>query len=302
MPVLPETAEAMRKTLVKLEPDKKASDAEAYKEIRRKFIGVNEAGGTGKGMTHVYPDPSGIPHVGIGFNLGLKGSKRETHAREEWAKAFAALPKPPSFDHVRDGTNNLVQPQIDVLFNASADIREKDLKEVFGKHWDKLKPNERLAVEDLYFNGGDKLVYGSPKKDKNNNIVKDKDGNTEFYKSTNFYNDIVAYTNTGDPKLLDSALCEIKNHSNHVPEKYRKGLMNRRITEVVMLNTYGHDIRELVAELQGTATPEMIREAAAKEGNALSLNGVTPHAHPVDTGKPLAFNTVPHPTRGNHLG
>jgi hypothetical protein len=74
---------------------------------------------------------------------------------------------------------------------------------MYGNFWHKFKANERLMVEDLYWNGGNRLVG----------------------KATRFFRCITQYLQTKQSELLVEALTEIKERSN---KEQIKGIQNRR--------------------------------------------------------------------------
>ncbi len=70
-------------------------------------------------------------------------------------------------------------------------------------------------IEDLYYNGGNKLVG----------------------KGTRFHKNITAYTKTSDKKHLDNALIEVKERSNperFIHPKIGRGIQNRRNVQAEM--------------------------------------------------------------------
>jgi hypothetical protein len=241
-------ATAIKRALGKLQlPESDATRAQ-YKELRRRFIGMNEENDA-DGKPHCYDDPKGRCTVGIGFDMDRVDPKtNESISRQEWNAAFAASPAKPDFDKVKSGEVDLTQDQINTLFNYSADHRESVLKKSFGPEiWAKLKYNERLAIEDIFYNGGF-------------NLVGDK---------THFHQEIDKYALTGKREHLDNALWEISRKSNDEKRQDRvntkenaehakenpgeepphamvsKGVQHRRAVEAIMLNTYDVDVAQL---------------------------------------------------------
>ncbi|WPY00277.1 hypothetical protein Trichorick_00149 [Candidatus Trichorickettsia mobilis] len=96
----------------------------------------------------VYPDNSSkkLPTIGIGFNMKADG------AREEWNKAFSNDPNKPSFDAAINGKIELTDQQIDTLSDYSIKTRKGRIQEGYGADWHKLRGNERLAIEVLFYN------------------------------------------------------------------------------------------------------------------------------------------------------
>lgn len=230
-------------------------DLEIYREKRREYISVNEEGKRHKdGRTGVYDDSTGKPlepgqkpkgnaTVGIGYNMDRRG------ARDEWGDAFKSLPEEqrPDFDKVKQGKEKLNQGQIDTLFEHGVSEREKQLENIYGDTWDKLEPNERLAIEDLYYNGGGGLV-GKKRNGEDTNFKK----NIDEYVKAKERGDTEAAN-----KPLDDAIWETRKNSN--AEKLR-GIQNRRNSESEMLNTDGR--RD---DLNKVPTPDYIKKPVEDE-------------------------------------
>ena len=218
-----------------------------YEEMRRRFIGINEESSP-NGKPACYTDSKGCHTVGVGFNMDRDG------ARKEWKAAFAALPaaERPDFDKVRGQTATLNQEQINTLFNHAANTREQELKHLYTPAtWDALKPNERLAVEDIYYNGGQTLAG----------------------KGTYFYENIQRYAETKDKSHLERALWEIAHNSNASKRKGKadaEGIQNRRNAQAAMLNSYDANIETLSTPNYSKETHD--RVARRKEGKKLSLS------------------------------
>jgi hypothetical protein len=121
-------------------------DMAIYKDTR--FTYMSEREGMRK---KVYLDTQGHPTIGIGFNMNAEG------ARETWKKVFH---KKIDFDEAKVGKVELTKEQVMKLFNESIKERENYLKKdsMYGKIFNKLRLNERLALEDLYFQGGNTVI------------------------------------------------------------------------------------------------------------------------------------------------
>ena len=82
--------------------------------------------------------------IGIGFNMDANG-------KDAWNKAFYDKNTRPNFDDVYMGRVKLKDSEVRQLFDYSIKERETRLQKLFGEDWKKFKPNERLAIEDKYF-------------------------------------------------------------------------------------------------------------------------------------------------------
>ena len=181
-----------------------AKNPERYAEVRREYFSKMEACENG-----CYPDHEGNATVGIGFNMDAPS------AREQWKQAFANAKDKPDFDKVKSKKQRLTKDQITALFNVAVESRVEELKRSYGDAWDKLKPNEKLAIEDLYYNGPSLVSRG-----------------------TCFHENIQCYVATGDRTHLEHALWEVAENSN---PKHHAGMQNRREAQTMLLNTYDAD-------------------------------------------------------------
>lgn len=194
-------------------------DLKKYQEKKREimiFVEGREA--------ERYIDGKGKYTVGVGFNMDQVGAKKE------WSEAFEHL-KPedrPDFEKVYNLKAKLTDEQIEILYQHSAKVRECDVRNRYIKIWDKLMTSEKLAIEDCFFNAGNKVV-GIYEKRK-----------TNFYKQMHLY---IEAKERGDyEKALlhfKYARWELKCNSN--PEK-ELGIQNRRDSQEAMLDTYKDDI------------------------------------------------------------
>lgn len=169
-----------------------------YGDLLYSFILLNE--GYEK---QAYLDTVGKVTVGIGFNMDA-GT-----ARAEWQKVFGSSV---SFEDVYNKKRSLAESEIRKLFDLSIAVRRAEIKKIYGAAWDRFKGNERVGIEDAYFNAP-VLVSGR----------------------TNFYRQMCCYVQTCDQNCLLKAIYEIKSNSN--PTKH-KGIQNRRDKQAEMLSTH----------------------------------------------------------------
>lgn len=169
-----------------------------YKLRRFEFIKLCEGY-----KTKVYQDITGHKSIGIGYNLDSK------HASQEWYNIFGNIP---DYNDIIKGKITLNHDEIIKSFDYNIANRENELKIIYKDIWNLLLNNQKLSLEDMYFN--------SPK------LV---NKNTKFYKYiNNFYlnNDIGSYY---------KAYNEIIYYSN--PKK-NNGIQNRRLAEATMFKIY----------------------------------------------------------------
>lgn len=169
-----------------------------YADLLYSFILLNEGS-----ETQAYLDTAGKLTVGIGFNMDA-GT-----ARAEWQKVFG---NSVSFEDVYNKKRSLVEAEIRKLFDLSIAVRRAEIKRIYGAAWDRFKGNERVAIEDAYFNAP-VLVNGR----------------------TNFYRQMCAYVQTCDKNCLLKAIYEIKSNSN--PTNH-KGIQNRRDKQAEILSSH----------------------------------------------------------------
>jgi GH24 family phage-related lysozyme (muramidase) len=187
-----------RNTLFKLDLNTEEG-RHKYQEIRFQFTVYNE------GVRYeVYDDQnaqwkvnSGIPlkgkrTIGIGFNMD------RPEAKEEWDNAFQITPNKPSYDEVLQG-KNLTEQEVHTLFDYSIVSREKELTSIYKGIWESLKPNEKLALESIYYNGPS---WVKP------------EGNKRIKLEENIFPTLQRYVQTKDPEVLKSVRHTIKNLCN----------------------------------------------------------------------------------------
>lgn len=177
---------------------------EDYKLVRYQFFKLNE-----KVRSHVYLDSRKNKTVGIGFNMDRGEAKRE------WDAAFDEVGMEVPFQDVYDGNRDLSDGEIKILFDFSVKTREDELKVMFGKEaWkNKLRYNEKLAIEDIFYNSG--YIYlkaGQPLR--------------EYLKK---------YVDTGNKEFLKQAVFEVKNNCVDKIKADYTGMQARRDAEAEML-------------------------------------------------------------------
>ena len=187
----------IRNTLFTLDLDTPEGQSQ-YNDLLYCFILMNEGS-----RAQAYLDTVNKVTVGIGFNMDASSAKTQ------WLQAFG---NSVSFQDVYSKKRTLSEQEIRKLFDLSISARRQEIKRIYGNCWDLFTPNERVAIEDAYFNAP-VLVSGK----------------------TNFYRQMVAYTKAGEIKYLLKAIDEMKNNSN--PTKH-PGIQNRRNKQAEMLSTH----------------------------------------------------------------
>ena len=186
----------LRSRLYPLQIDQNPQDMQLYQTIRYEFIKANE------GYTlNAYRDTTGHVTVGIGFNMDAAG------AQQVWDRIFSSNL---SFNRVYNSNDELSDEDVRNLFQYSIQQRLDQLKRIYAQSWLKLRANERLGIEDSYYNCP-ALVNNQ----------------------TRFYQYINQYVNTREMDYLEQAINEIKNDSN---PSDNSGIQNRRNVEAEMLS------------------------------------------------------------------
>jgi hypothetical protein len=183
-----------------------------------------------KPITNVHNDGKDIPTIGFGFNMQAPG------AREVWGKVIGDKV---SFDEAIAGRARVTENQAEDLFRYKINQNQKELKKIYPD-WDKFKPNEKIMIEDLYYNNPQKFVG-------------DK---------TNFYKHATAYVKTSDPKHWDKALWEVKHNSNkerYTNPKLAKGIQIRRDGEHEAGVSDKVPLRSLPGEAPVPVKPKILR-------------------------------------------
>ena len=209
--------------------------ADVYNQVRYEFIKDNEGY-----KPKVYDDTAKghFKTIGIGFNMDADG------ARNDWNKSLSDV----SFDDAYNGKISLNDEQIKRLFDYSIDIRQNQIINTYGQNiWNKLKPNEKLVIEDAYFN--------SPK------LVD---------RSSNFYKHITKYAETGDKDYLKGAIFELEKRSNPYHEN---GIQNRRDAEAEMLKNdlLSYEDKDIQHLLKGMSKEEALLKSIAGYNSNLEL-------------------------------
>lgn len=169
-----------------------------YEDIRYRFISYYEGV-----KAKAYKDITGNVTIGIGFNMD------RAQAPIEWSKVFNTSV------HFYDAYNKKIQlsaRQVSQLFDYTVKLRAQELQLIYKSIWAKLAPNERLAVEDLYFNGPI-LVRGGKNPSK-------------------FWLYMHRYIESNSLAFLENAVEEVLYHSN--PSKH-SGINKRRQAQALML-------------------------------------------------------------------
>lgn len=179
---------SLRNKLYKLDLSNK-THLKTYEDLLFLFIKHHE----GERLS-VYLDIKGNKTISVGYNMDALGAK------VVWQKIFAHQL---SFDKVYSGPLTITKQQSRKIYEYKIRLNRKELKVIYSNSWHQFKANERLMIEDLYRNGGNKLVG----------------------KATKFFKLITGYVETKKHDLLIEALTEIKERSNK--EKI-KGIQNRR--------------------------------------------------------------------------
>lgn len=180
-------------------------DRRVYDPLTFEFISQNEASG-GVPILQVYDDGKGYATIGYGFNMDTAGS------RTVWSEALGQ--KIP-FDRTKRGEIGITIEQAFMLYSRSRMINLKELNGIYGSAWKLLRANEKLMIEDLYFNAGNKLVG----------------------RQTRFYKNIINYTETSNIGHLKEAIVEVRERSNL--ERISNpalalGIQNRRNVQAAM--------------------------------------------------------------------
>lgn len=195
MPMNPLKAAQSRERLYKLDLVSFPSLREIYEQERFLFLKENEGI-----REYVYRDSKNKKTIGIGFNMD------RPEARQEWEAVFKGCP---SFEETYTGLRRLNEEEIKRLFERTIQTRHQELTLLYKEVWDKLKPNEQLAIEDAYFNGP--ALVG---------------------KKTQFFKEIHQYGRTSDPLFLERAAHQLLYYSNPAGHA---GIKNRRQIQAIML-------------------------------------------------------------------
>lgn len=192
--------------------------SEEYNQLRLIYMGSSEGL---RLKSYVDGEKKGQPRtVGYGFFMGDKDGPCEA-AKEYWKLTFGSLQGPPSFEGVLSQGHSISKEQALQLFNVVVAEKSSDIRKVFGQNWEKLSTNERLAIEDICYNGDAALV--GPR--------------------TKLRDCLCAYAenkDSTDPKKLSQAKMALKNaiweiqyNSNKHADK---GIQDRRDAQALLLN------------------------------------------------------------------
>lgn len=175
-----------------------SDDQNQYSDLLYRFILMNEGS-----RAQAYLDTAGKVTVGIGFNMDAASAKAQ------WTQVFGSSV---SFIDVYTKKRKLAESEIRQLFDLSISARRQEIQKIYGSAWNQFKPNEKVGIEDAYFNAP-VLVSGK----------------------TNFYRQMCCYVQTCDQAYLLKAIYEIKRNSN--PTNH-KGIQNRRDKQAEMLSSH----------------------------------------------------------------
>lgn len=191
------------------------SSKRRYNKARRQYLLENEAFRGESYLDDGSSDGQGNVTIGIGFNM------QRPEARREWDSFFKGKV---DFDDAFFKRVKITRTQAEELADFCLDQRVKELRRYYKQHWNKLRYNERLAIESAYYTNPD--------------VVRGKLGSK---KPTNFYTNMIAYVKTGETEHLKAAVYELQYRSNpKKPEnaKLSDGMQNRRNSEAELLSSY----------------------------------------------------------------
>ncbi len=191
-PKNPEHMEIYETTLYHYMVGREGFEHDAYDDARP----------TGRNKVSCLTNILGNVTVGIGFNMDADGG------RDAWNSFFKGGV---DFDEVYKGKARLNTIQIDDFFAYNLKLRRAEIYKNYKNIYEKLRLNERLVLEDLYYNGPS-LVY----------------------KESAFYKYINTYYNTGDIKYLEKAVYEVRYRSNKTKNK---GIQVRRNMQATILDS-----------------------------------------------------------------
>ncbi len=161
-----------------------------YKDVRFLFASHQEHAGVYAKARAVKGHGAGVglhDHmvVGVGFDMDAP------EALHEWEQV---LGDSTSFRDVYEGRVGLSQQEIRLLFDEKAHGRQVFLSQsLYGDCWQHLRANERLAIEEAFFQGGEGLV-GS---------------------KTRFYRCMHRYGTSGHLGELEHAMADIRRKGHH---------------------------------------------------------------------------------------
>ncbi|MES2215652.1 MAG: hypothetical protein V4485_06585 [Pseudomonadota bacterium] len=190
------------------------SHAEIYERALEETIMHSEldyVNGKPKPEKNPYRDTALKRTVGIGFNMDGAG------AETEWTAAFGGSI---SFDDVLSGQRKLEMHEAIKLLRACIKTRRAEILRYFKDTWHPLKANEKLAIEELFFNGP--------------NLIRHYDKESCKTTPTNFTENMKLYAIHKDIKYLHEAIKEISERSNR---SKTPGIQTRRIAEAELLSS-----------------------------------------------------------------
>jgi GH24 family phage-related lysozyme (muramidase) len=212
--------EVLRDSLHVLVPDLIPGDLLTYQHTRRQYMMA------GEGVRQdAYDDGKGNITVGVGFNMELPRS------REDWERVFKGAV---SFEAVYENRASLSLESVALLLEEALKTREQELRWIYRGVWDKLRPNERLAIESAYYNAPSLVMGPSTEK-----ALIPAGLRISSSKQTRFYGHMKRYTEHQNEDALKQAVIELRCHSNAEKDpKIRFGLQQRRNSEAELLASY----------------------------------------------------------------
>jgi hypothetical protein len=204
------TPEMVRDTLHNLDSNNANHDAIFQRAMYRYFVDAegiskfayDDARTYGRNAVSCINTVLGNVTVGIGFNMDDPASKAYWEGYFEGSRDFM---------RVYRGEENLNIEEINGLFYYVLDSKRKYLEVLYQKIFHKLKLNERLVLEDLYYHGPSMVGQ-----------------NTAFYKYLHLYYE------TGSKEYIDRVIHEVRHRSN--PTKCR-GIQRRRDIQATVLDS-----------------------------------------------------------------
>ncbi len=187
---------------------------EKYDQLLEEAVMRNEVvydGNKPQILDEPYKDTANKTTIGIGFNMDGAG------ARKEWRRAFGDSI---SFDVAYSGLRKLSKSETMHLFRTCIRIRREELPTYFKYTWYLFRANERLTIEEMFYNGP--------------GLIRRYNAKTKELTLTNFTQNMNLYATHKDCKYLYDAREEILKRSN--PDK-TLGVQNRRIAEAELLSS-----------------------------------------------------------------
>jgi hypothetical protein len=206
--------------------DKQQRDA-FYYDITQ-YIKKREQGGFPlEYMLHIHNAQDGKITVGYGFNM-------TDHSEERWNKFFQDfIGEVPDYNLIKTGKQDLTPQQAEYLLKSTLtmetiphikqkinnDYNEGKIQEEIN-YFAILKPNEKFAVIDIYYNSGGTMF-----------------GRNGFEKY-DIRKELQLYIQKQDPQYLANAYNKVKAYGISAASKYGQGLVSRYRDNAIMLESY----------------------------------------------------------------